>query len=194
MSEEKRKSRPELGVPPQSDERELTEEEERERAEDFARGDEDSSDEMSSVEEELLERGMHIEEPPDMKERQPVAGGARRGEPLRLSEEEDDFEDGRSSGGLYSRLELDRWDRGEQGSKRQSARMGIQSVEGEGEPDTAAASDAPIGRRSPGTGPLVEPGMRRPKRAGRKTRAKTKSRSSSARSKSQARAGGRPRR
>lgn len=43
-------------------------------------------------------------------DRLPLAGGGvKRGEALQLVEEEDDFEDGRSSGGVTSRSQLDAW-------------------------------------------------------------------------------------
>ena len=66
---------------------------------------------------------------------QPVrGGGARRGEALQVSEEEDDFEDGRSSAGLTSRSQEDQWARGDVGSRAVDTPSGYLSVEGgEGE-------------------------------------------------------------
>lgn len=91
--------------------------------------------------------------------REPRGPGRRGGEPLLLSEEEDDFENGKSSSGLYSRGETDFSSRGESGSRRGEARVGPMAVE-PGEPDTTATSlPKPDYRRPPDEGgPYVPPG------------------------------------
>lgn len=62
-----------------------------------------------------------------------ASGGVKRGEALQLAEEDDDFEDGRSSGGLSSRSQDDQWARGDVGSRAGDTRSGVLSVEGAGE-------------------------------------------------------------
>lgn len=54
---------------------------------------------------------------PDVDKTALPGGGFKRGEALQLSEEEDDFEDGRSSAGTTSRSEADQWARGDVGSR-----------------------------------------------------------------------------
>lgn len=91
-------------------------------------------------------------------EQEPVKSAARRGGALTLTEEEDDFEDGRSSSGLESRQELDASARGEQGSRRIESRSGAFSVE-PGEAETAGEPTARTFRRPPEEGaPYVPPG------------------------------------
>lgn len=82
---------------------------------------------------------------PDVDKTAILGGGIKRGEALQLSEEEDDFEDGRSSGGTTSRSEIDQWARGDVGSRAVEDRTGYLSVEGTEEEaeeggDTAAAA------------------------------------------------------
>jgi hypothetical protein len=63
--------------------------------------------------------------------RQPLAsGGVKRGEALQVAEEEDDFEDGRSSGGRTSRSQEDQWARGDVGSRATETPSGYLSVDG----------------------------------------------------------------
>jgi hypothetical protein len=69
-----------------------------------------------------------------------AGGGIQRGEALQLSEEEDDFEDGRSSGGLTSRSQDDQWARGDVGSRAVEVRSGVLSVEGLGDTDVVEAA------------------------------------------------------
>lgn len=82
-----------------------------------------------------------------------------RGKPLTNSEREDDFEDGRTQGGLYSRAEEDLAARGDVGSRRFPARAGLYGVE-PGEPETAAPPvPKPEFRSPPSEGaPYVPPG------------------------------------
>lgn len=71
---------------------------------------------------------------------------------LTESERQDDFEDGRTQGGLYSRDEEDLAARGDEGSRRRDVRAGPLAVEA-GEPETAApASPKPEFRRPPSVG------------------------------------------
>lgn len=97
--------------------------------------------------------------------RQPLAsGGAKIGEALQLSEEDDDFEDGRSSAGRTSRSQEDQWGRGDIGSRATDAKSGYMSVEGteesvdKGEETTAPPIPKPDARRSPGENPPPPPG------------------------------------
>ena len=69
--------------------------------------------------------------------RQPLAsGGARRGEALQVAEEEDDFEDGRSSAGRFTRSQEDQWARGDVGSRAVETPTGVLGVERHGESPT----------------------------------------------------------
>lgn len=75
--------------------------------------------------------------------RQPLAsGGVRRGEAMQLSEEEDDFEDGRSSSGTYSRSQEDQIARGDVGSRAVEVRSGYLSVEAPEDTDVVEAARA----------------------------------------------------
>lgn len=75
--------------------------------------------------------------------RQPLAsGGVRRGEAMQLSEEEDDFEDGRSSSGTYSRSQEDHIARGDVGSRAVEVRSGYLSVEAPEDTDVVEAARA----------------------------------------------------
>lgn len=82
-----------------------------------------------------------------------------RGKALTASEREDDFEDGRTAGGLHSRAEEDLAARGDEGSRRFAARSGPYGVE-PGEPETAAPpSPKPEFRMPPAQrAPYVPPG------------------------------------
>lgn len=76
-------------------------------------------------------------------DRQPLpGGGVRRGEAMQLSEEEDDFEDGRSSSGTYSRAQEDQIARGDVGSRAVEVRSGYLSVEAPEDTDVAEAARA----------------------------------------------------
>jgi hypothetical protein len=76
-------------------------------------------------------------------DRQPLpGGGVRRGEAVQLSEEEDDFEDGRSSSGITSRSQEDQIARGDVGSRAVEVRSGYLSVEAPEDTDVAEAARA----------------------------------------------------
>lgn len=89
----------------------------------------------------------------------PVQDEPPRRKALTPTEEQDDFEDGRTQGGLYSREEEDLAARGDVGSRRFAARSGPYGVEA-GEPETTAPPvPKPVARASPGRGaPYVPPG------------------------------------
>jgi hypothetical protein len=101
-----------------------------------------------------------------------ASGGEKRGEPLTPFEEQDDFEDGRSSGGVQSRAENDRWGRGEEASRLTDARTGPLSVDDPGTLETSAPPTVPRAlRRSPGEAPPTDPAVLHPKRRAAKKRA-----------------------
>lgn len=95
---------------------------------------------------------------PDVNKTALAGGGFKRGEALQLSEEEDDFEDGRSSGGVTSRSEADQWARGDVGSRSVDDRSGYLSVEGSEEGETAAPPVPKAAPKSPGENPPPPPG------------------------------------
>jgi hypothetical protein len=95
---------------------------------------------------------------PDADKQKLVGGGAKRGEALQVSEEEDDFEDGRSSGGLTSRSQDDQWARGDVGSRAVEVRAGVLGVEPE-DGETARDAAPPQFPRAPEEG-RGEPGFR----------------------------------
>lgn len=82
-----------------------------------------------------------------------ASGGRKRGEPLTVLEEEDDFEDGRSAAGRQSRAEYDEWTRGDVGSRSSDTHSGVLSVEGE-QDDRAFHAGA---RSKPEPEAVVEP-------------------------------------
>lgn len=84
-----------------------------------------------------------------------ASGGAKRGEPLKVIEEEDDFEDGRSSAGRHSRAEYDEWTRGDVGSRGSDTHSGVLSVEGER--DDRAFHAGARSKPSPEPEEVVEP-------------------------------------
>lgn len=138
-------------------------------------------DDEQEAEDELEDR-QRLDEPPEIKDFEPLAsGGERRGEPLRPLEEEDDFEDGRSSSGLYSRGNTDPAAHGDVSSRAISVRTGVLSVEGPASRETAATAEAPIEKKSPGHGPLIEPRLRRAKRGHARRARRLKTRKSAGR-------------
>jgi hypothetical protein len=76
---------------------------------------------------------------------------------LTPSEAEDDFEDGRTAGGLYSRSEEDWAARGDVGSRRKDLRAGPFSVEFGDPATTAPPVPKPEFRRPPSEGGVYVP-------------------------------------
>lgn len=122
----------------------------------------------------LDELGARIEEPAPGADREPLrSGGVRRGEPMTAADEEDDFEDGRSSAGTFSRAREDLEGRGDL-SRDLETRTGWLSVERG--PDTTRGAEPPAPDRAPDEGrgfPEARPRRsRRPVRRGRARKAR----------------------